>query len=67
MTFNFFLFCFIGDSSQWMVPISISTEKKPSETVKEVLLDCKSTQVVLEGISADTWVKLNPGTVGYYR
>ncbi|XP_069970729.1 puromycin-sensitive aminopeptidase isoform X1 [Penaeus vannamei] len=56
-----------GDSSQWMVPISISTEKKPSETVKEVLLDCKSTQVVLEGISADTWVKLNPGTVGYYR
>lgn len=51
----------------WMVPVSISTEKNPSEAVEEVLLEGKKTKVVLEGVSACTWVKLNPGTVGYYR
>ncbi|XP_042203152.1 puromycin-sensitive aminopeptidase-like [Homarus americanus] len=56
-----------GDNSQWMVPINISTEKNPSKAVQEVLLEGKTTQVVLEGISENTWVKLNPGTVGYYR
>ncbi|KAG7156965.1 Puromycin-sensitive aminopeptidase-like 1, partial [Homarus americanus] len=55
------------DNSQWMVPINISTEKNPSKAVQEVLLEGKTTQVVLEGISENTWVKLNPGTVGYYR
>ncbi|XP_064113032.1 LOW QUALITY PROTEIN: puromycin-sensitive aminopeptidase-like [Macrobrachium nipponense] len=57
----------VGDNSQWMVPISISTEKNPSKPIHEVLLDGKSTQVVLEGVSSDSWVKLNPGTIGYYR
>ncbi|KAK8732636.1 hypothetical protein OTU49_006856 [Cherax quadricarinatus] len=56
-----------GDNSLWMIPVSISTEKNPSKAIKEVLLEGKTTQVVLEGISENTWVKLNPGTVGYYR
>ncbi|XP_045101162.1 puromycin-sensitive aminopeptidase-like isoform X2 [Portunus trituberculatus] len=56
-----------GDNNMWMVPISISTEKNPSKVVEEVLLEGKTTKVVLDGISSCTWVKLNPGTVGYYR
>ncbi|XP_050738577.1 puromycin-sensitive aminopeptidase-like isoform X2 [Eriocheir sinensis] len=56
-----------GENNMWMVPISVSTEKNPSKVVAEVLLEGKSTSIVLDGVSACTWVKLNPGTVGYYR
>ncbi|KAK3888299.1 hypothetical protein Pcinc_007638 [Petrolisthes cinctipes] len=56
-----------GDSSQWMVPISISTQEDPSKVAQELLLESRTMQVVLENVSESTWVKLNPGTVGYYR
>ena len=50
-----------------MVPINIVTAKNVSTPIKSFFLDSKSTKVVLEDVSADTWIKFNLGAVGYYR
>ncbi|XP_053553656.1 puromycin-sensitive aminopeptidase [Bombina bombina] len=52
---------------QWMVPISICTSEAPASAKLKVLLDKEEMTVVLEGVEPDQWVKLNPGTVGFYR
>ncbi|XP_037076825.1 puromycin-sensitive aminopeptidase-like [Pollicipes pollicipes] len=51
----------------WMVPLSFSSSKSPSETIHKVILDTKSTEVRLENIAPADWVKVNPGSVGFYR
>ncbi|XP_063815723.1 puromycin-sensitive aminopeptidase [Pseudophryne corroboree] len=51
---------------QWMVPISICTSESPATAKLRLLMD-KPETVVLEGVTSDQWVKLNPGTVGFYR
>ncbi|XP_065362335.1 puromycin-sensitive aminopeptidase isoform X2 [Calliphora vicina] len=51
----------------WVIPITISTSKNPNSIAKTVLLDQKSMEVVLDDVNADDWIKVNPGTVGYYR
>ena len=50
-----------------MIPITFSTSKAPGEVVENCVLDSKTIQVVLRNISKNDWVKVNPGTVGYYR
>ncbi|XP_075033123.1 puromycin-sensitive aminopeptidase [Mixophyes fleayi] len=54
------------ESPQWMVPISICTSESPASAKLRLLMD-KPETVVLEGVTPDQWVKLNPGTVGFYR
>lgn len=51
----------------WVIPITISTSKNPKSIAKTFLLDQKSMEVVLDDVNADDWIKVNPGTVGYYR
>ncbi|ALC43653.1 Psa [Drosophila busckii] len=51
----------------WVVPISVSTSRNPTQIAKTFLLEKSSMEVVLDGVSADDWIKINPGTVGYYR
>ncbi|XP_023296765.2 puromycin-sensitive aminopeptidase isoform X2 [Lucilia cuprina] len=51
----------------WVIPITVSTSKNPNSIAKTFLLEQKSMEVVLEDVSADDWIKINPGTVGYYR
>uniref|UniRef100_A0A8C4QJV6 Aminopeptidase n=2 Tax=Eptatretus burgeri TaxID=7764 RepID=A0A8C4QJV6_EPTBU len=58
---------FKGDSPTWMVPITISTGDNPSEVRMTVLLEKQSTRVTIPGLQANQWVKLNSGTVGFYR
>ncbi|KAM7358359.1 puromycin-sensitive aminopeptidase [Cochliomyia hominivorax] len=55
------------DDYSWVIPITVSTSKNPKSIAKTFLLDQKSMEVVLEDVSADDWIKINPGTVGYYR
>ena len=38
-----------------------------SSLPRQTLLESKSCQVTLQGVSPSQWVKLNPGTVGVYR
>ena len=51
---------------KWMIPISSVTGKSPTQAKEVCLLESRSQQVTLENV-ADTWVKLNPGTIGLYR
>ncbi|CAH2039560.1 unnamed protein product, partial [Iphiclides podalirius] len=56
-----------GDDTLWMVPITISTQEEPSKVALSTVLEKKTQEVVLENVSENSWIKLNPGTVGYYR
>ncbi|XP_041987811.1 puromycin-sensitive aminopeptidase [Aricia agestis] len=56
-----------GGDILWMVPITISTQENPSKVALSIVLEKKTQEVVLENVSEESWVKLNPGTVGYYR
>lgn len=51
----------------WHVPITISTSKAPGEIAVKTMLDEKTTQIEIDNVGEDDWVKINPGTIGYYR
>uniref|UniRef100_A0A8K9XKP4 Puromycin-sensitive aminopeptidase n=1 Tax=Oncorhynchus mykiss TaxID=8022 RepID=A0A8K9XKP4_ONCMY len=55
------------DCPKWMVPISICTGEDPGCTKLKVLLDSPETTITINNVSPDQWVKINPGTVGFYR
>ncbi|XP_053994553.1 puromycin-sensitive aminopeptidase isoform X1 [Hylaeus volcanicus] len=55
------------ENSLWMIPISVSTSNNPEECVLTDLLDEKTKDFQVKNVSADSWVKINPGTVGFYR
>ncbi|XP_031826671.1 puromycin-sensitive aminopeptidase isoform X2 [Nomia melanderi] len=54
-------------NSVWMIPISVSTSKDPEKCVLTDLLDEKTKEFRIEDVSEDSWVKINPGTIGFYR
>jgi len=56
-----------GSNFHWLVPISFCTADAPAESRNKTLLETKSTEVTLTGVGRQSWVKLNPGTVGVYR
>ncbi|XP_071792153.1 puromycin-sensitive aminopeptidase-like [Asterias amurensis] len=57
-----------GESPQWIVPVSIATSTDHTiKPLSSILLDKPSTTVTLEDIKPDQWIKLNPGTIGFYR
>uniref|UniRef100_A0A250YLM6 Aminopeptidase n=1 Tax=Castor canadensis TaxID=51338 RepID=A0A250YLM6_CASCN len=59
---------FVGeDCPQWMVPITISTSEDPNQAKLKILMDKSEMNVVLKNVNPDQWVKLNLGTVGFYR
>ncbi|XP_030380282.1 puromycin-sensitive aminopeptidase [Scaptodrosophila lebanonensis] len=51
----------------WVIPITVSTSRNPNEIAKTFLLDQPSMEVVLDDVQPNDWIKINPGTVGYYR
>merc|ERR1711881_14360 len=52
---------------QWAIPISFSTSASPHHPVKTVLMEDKTIEVTIDNVPQDGWVKLNPGTYGFYR
>ncbi|XP_006620199.1 puromycin-sensitive aminopeptidase isoform X1 [Apis laboriosa] len=54
-------------SNSWIIPISISTSKNPEECVLKDLLDEKTKEFRVKDVPEDHWVKINPGTIGFYR
>jgi puromycin-sensitive aminopeptidase len=56
-----------SENSQWIVPISISTAQNPQKIATQVTMKNRSMEVVIEGVKESDWVKVNPGTVGFYR
>lgn len=55
----------VDDKPFWMIPINISTPK--AENAYTTVLDKKETEVLIEGVTDKDWIKINPGTIGYYR
>ncbi|XP_070499206.1 puromycin-sensitive aminopeptidase [Chironomus tepperi] len=55
----------IDEKPFWMIPISISTPK--SENALTTVLDKKEMEVFIENVTENDWIKINPGTIGFYR
>ncbi|KAL1452104.1 hypothetical protein WDU94_006414 [Cyamophila willieti] len=53
--------------SVWYVPISFCTQKNPGEEVFSCEMSTRESRVTIPNVEPGHWVKLNPGTVGYYR
>lgn len=51
----------------WHIPVQASTSSAPSKVAAECVLTTATGTLTLRGVAADEWVKLNPGTVGFYR
>ncbi|XP_030829988.1 puromycin-sensitive aminopeptidase [Strongylocentrotus purpuratus] len=51
---------------KWMIPISIATSSQPTKTIEKVVLDKDSLSVTVAAAKSEG-IKLNPGTVGFYR
>ncbi|XP_026480740.1 puromycin-sensitive aminopeptidase [Ctenocephalides felis] len=54
-------------NTQWMVPITVSTSKNPKQVALSTMLDTPSTTLTIPNTAEGEWVKINSGTVGYYR
>lgn len=51
----------------WMIPISISTAKNPEKECASTVLKTKEGQILVRDVAPTDWVKVNPGTIGFYR
>lgn len=51
----------------WAVPITISTAKRPNDIVYNEVMYGKELTVEIDDVDDDDWIKINPGTVGYFR
>ncbi|XP_037041588.1 puromycin-sensitive aminopeptidase-like [Bradysia coprophila] len=51
----------------WMVPITVSTSKAPREIAVAKMFDIKTVDIEVDDVGDNDWVKINPGTVGFYR
>lgn len=50
-----------------MVPIEFSTASAPSESVHAMVLSTRESNVFIDHVEATDWIKLNPGSFGFYR
>lgn len=55
----------VDEKSFWLIPVTIST--KNSSNAFTTVLDQKETEVFIEGVTDNDWIKINPGTIGFYR
>ncbi|XP_050301023.1 puromycin-sensitive aminopeptidase [Anthonomus grandis grandis] len=55
------------ETYKWMIPISISTSKNPSKEVISTVLKEKQTEIFVPDVTETDWIKVNPGTIGFYR
>ncbi|XP_011165084.1 puromycin-sensitive aminopeptidase isoform X2 [Solenopsis invicta] len=56
-----------NEDNAWLIPVSVSSSQDPSKTVFDGILDAKTKEFVIQNVPEGTWLKVNPGTVGFYR
>ncbi|XP_060534804.1 puromycin-sensitive aminopeptidase [Cylas formicarius] len=56
-----------SDDYLWMIPVSISTSKNPREEAVSTVLKARTTEITVADVEQTDWVKVNPGTIGFYR
>ncbi|XP_058067309.1 puromycin-sensitive aminopeptidase isoform X2 [Anopheles bellator] len=57
--------CQPAEPFRWMIPVNVSTAKAANAV--STMLDGDTVEITVDGVAEDDWVKINPGTVGYYR
>lgn len=55
----------IDEKSLWMIPLTISTKK--SSNALTTVMDRKEMEIFIENVTESDWIKINPGTIGFYR
>ncbi|KAJ8683682.1 hypothetical protein QAD02_019474 [Eretmocerus hayati] len=55
------------DNSLWVIPVAVSSSKDPEKIIKNDIMQTKTMDIDIEGVTPDSWLKINPGTVGVYR
>ncbi|XP_018320972.2 puromycin-sensitive aminopeptidase [Agrilus planipennis] len=51
----------------WMIPISVSTSRDPEKATATTVLKTEQGEMVIPNAGSEDWIKVNPGTVGFYR
>lgn len=49
-----------------MIPISVSTSQSGGKEVLSTVLQTKQADINIP-VGPESWIKINPGTIGYYR
>lgn len=55
------------DNCTWMIPLTVSTSQAPGKVALSTIMSEETQKVVVKDVPKDAWVKINPGTVGFYR
>lgn len=55
------------DQYMWMIPLTFASSADPKKIILTHVLEGETAEIRLPNLSAAHWVKVNPGTVGYYR
>jgi len=55
-----------SEPAVWMIPITVATAGSSGEGVASTVLEKVSDQIEVQA-TPDQWIKLNPGTIGFYR
>lgn len=53
------------NGSLWQIPLSIAQEGK--DTYTNIIMDQQTMDITIQDVKPDSWIKLNPGFVGFYR
>jgi len=48
----------IGDSRQWLVPVTVSTASSPDEAVHKFVLNSREESVTIDGVKPTDWLKV---------
>jgi len=59
------LLIFAGESTEWLVPITVSTSASPDSAVQSVLMDSPSLTVTLDNVTPDSWVKVRMASTNH--
>lgn len=54
------------ENNLWVIPVQISLGIT-KEKIMSSVMDEKKKEIVIKNISRSTWIKVNSGTIGYYR
>ncbi|KAF7994235.1 hypothetical protein HCN44_003325 [Aphidius gifuensis] len=55
------------DKNLWMIPISVSTSKSPKDISLSTVMSEKTKEIIINNVDVNDWIKVNPGTIGFYR
>lgn len=54
-------------NTTWIIPITLSSALNPEKVLKVITLDEKTKEVEITGVPREKWIKINAGTVGFFR